>query len=85
MLEKQDFIKNPCLDFEDTDIEGNDITRLKFVYDDMADPVTCNEAETKWYFWDETWANLIGPYPSEDIARDMYKEYCQILDDADNA
>jgi hypothetical protein len=24
----------------------------------------------QWWFWDEDWENKIGPYPTEDAARD---------------
>lgn len=84
-LERQEFNKNPCLDFEETDYEGNPTTELKFVSDDPADPITCNVEETKWYFWDETWANLVGPYSCEDEARSKLDEYVRIALDGENA
>jgi hypothetical protein len=34
---------------------------------------------SKWYFWDETWVDAIGPYDSEEQARTALKEYCAQL------
>ena len=36
--------------------------------------------EDGWYFFDETWSFLEGPYPSEKIAREELKNYAQHLD-----
>jgi hypothetical protein len=33
----------------------------------------------KWYFWNETWSDKIGPYDTEDIARTKLAEYCDEL------
>jgi len=40
----------------------------------------CNGAELYgWYFWDETWANLYGPYHSHIEAWSQLLEYCKEL------
>lgn len=41
------------------------------------DPV--HEEKGQWYFWDETWADRLGPYPTEAIARSMLKGYAANL------
>lgn len=41
------------------DIDGNPI---KLIHD-------------KWYFWNEVWADAIGPYDTEQEARENLKEY----------
>jgi hypothetical protein len=28
-----------------------------------------------WYFWDETWADRLGPFPDEQTARAQMKAY----------
>lgn len=42
------------------------------------DPIHKNDND-KWYFWDEAWADEIGPYKSEEEARKKLKEYCDWL------
>ena len=32
-----------------------------------------------WYFWDETWTELIGPYPCEWMARGELLRYCRVF------
>lgn len=32
--------------------------------------------EPGWYFWDETWADRIGPYITEEEARKELRRYC---------
>lgn len=34
----------------------------------------------KWYFWDETWTQFLGPYDSESEADEAAKEYASYLD-----
>jgi len=43
------------------------------------DPV--HERDGLWYFYDETWANELGPYPTEDHARVALREYVRALDE----
>lgn len=38
-------------------------------------------ANGQWYFWDETWANRHGPYPTRREAEDMLHCYCRFLED----
>ena len=33
----------------------------------------------KWYFWDATWTQAIGPYDTEDAARKGLEEYVEEL------
>lgn len=33
--------------------------------------------DTGWYFWCETWADRIGPFPSESKAREEMDRYCR--------
>jgi len=40
-----------------------------------------HEENGKWFFWDETWADRLGPYDSEKTARKKLKEYHDFLDD----
>lgn len=30
-----------------------------------------------FYFWDETWGNIIGPFPSHHVARAELLDYCE--------
>lgn len=39
------------------------------------DPVVCVDGE--WYFWDEVGLDKFGPYPTEEIARQELKRYCE--------
>ena len=32
-----------------------------------------------WYFWDETWADACGPFPSEEEARTAVQVYVETL------
>jgi hypothetical protein len=40
------------------------------------DPVHENFDRT-WWFWDETWGNEIGPYLTEDEAREALNKYAK--------
>ena len=40
-----------------------------------SDPV--HEHNGKWYFWDESWSNRIGPYESEEEAARKLEQYCE--------
>lgn len=42
------------------------------------DPI--HEENGKWYFWDETQADRVGPFSTEEQARTALKEYCEFLD-----
>ena len=44
----------------------------------MSDPLI--EENGKWYFWDETETDKIGPFASEGMARHHVKEYVKYLD-----
>lgn len=41
------------------------------------DPV--HQYEGKWYFWNEVWADRMGPYDSEDDAREAMNKYVETL------
>ena len=41
------------------------------------DPV--HQEEDKWFFWDESWVDRYGPYPSREFAECMCKHYCDWL------
>lgn len=43
----------------------------------FAEPV--HEFDGSWYFWDETWSSRIGPFLTEDRARNMLEEYCKYI------
>lgn len=38
-----------------------------------------HEENGQWYFWDETWADRYGPYPTREIAEQKCTEYCRQL------
>lgn len=38
-----------------------------------------HEHEGKWWFWDEVWANRIGPYDTEGEARMWIRFYADYL------
>lgn len=42
------------------------------------DPVF--EVDGAWYFWDETWADKLGPFASEAEARTELRAYCATLE-----
>lgn len=33
----------------------------------------------KWYFWDETWTQFLGPFPDKDYAEQGLQEYSNYL------
>jgi hypothetical protein len=41
------------------------------------DPV--HQENGQWYFWDETWAESIGPYPTEQECREALVGYVAYL------
>lgn len=47
-----------------------------------SDPV--HEHEGKFYFWDETWSNRMGPYDSRRQADTMLAQYCDWLHGEDH-
>lgn len=53
---------------------------LTFASFDNDDPVMCNIDRTRYYFFDETWGNLIGPFSSESAARQNLDKYMRELD-----
>lgn len=43
------------------------------------------EIDGKWYFWEETWANKVGPFENAVEANAALLEYCHtILREADD-
>jgi len=43
-------------------------------------PVHQNETDGKWYFWDETWADRLGPYETKEAAEEACENYAIFLD-----
>jgi hypothetical protein len=43
------------------------------------DPIFSDREIGGWCFWDETGASFLGPYPTEEIARQKLKEYGEYL------
>ena len=39
-----------------------------------------HEHEGQWYFWDETWADRVGPFDTREDASDALADYCEQLD-----
>ena len=33
-----------------------------------------------WYFWNEAWNIMHGPYEKEEEAKEAFSEYCDLLD-----
>jgi hypothetical protein len=42
------------------------------------DPV--HQENGEWWFWDETWADRWGPFPTEAAARESLSRYVDHLD-----
>lgn len=42
-----------------------------------------HEKDGKWYFWDETWSDRIGPYDSEQEANKKIRDYAHFLETGD--
>ncbi len=42
------------------------------------DPV--HKDKDGWYFWDETWSSAVGPFDTEEKAREALNKYCVYLD-----
>ena len=40
-----------------------------------SDPVHRDGVDGRWYFWDETWADRLGPFATEEVARRRLYEY----------
>lgn len=38
-----------------------------------------HEHEGQWYFWDETWADRLGPFDTREDASDALADYCEQL------
>ena len=47
--------------------------------DGTLDPVCVDENTGLWYFYEENWAHLQGPFATEDNARLMLKRYCETV------
>lgn len=41
----------------------------------MNDPVFQNDKDGYWYFWNETWSDVEGPFESEEEARESLIKY----------
>lgn len=52
-----------------------------FTYIDSPIPLVNNgeKLEIGWYFSDETWTELIGPYPNFEECFENFSEYCRRL------
>ena len=67
------------------DSDGNDVDHLEFVSEEFDDTIVRGKKSGKYYFHDETFANLIGPYDTEDEAREEeYNYYAEVVS-AENA
>ena len=42
-----------------------------------SDPI--HQCEGEWYFWDEVWMNQIGPFETEEDAREACRDYAEKL------
>lgn len=54
------------------------MSKYRYVTDNPADPVVVND-EGYW-FWDETWSDIHGPFPSEEVARKELELYAATLE-----
>jgi hypothetical protein len=43
-----------------------------------------HQYKEKWYFWNEIWVYRIGPYDSEEIAKEKLDEYFEFLNKGDD-
>ena len=81
----QDMIKHSLMRFnkmvrvDDPDVhkdeDGNDVDALEFVSEEFDDTIVRGRKSGKFYFHDETYANIIGPYDTEDEAREQEHQY----------
>lgn len=44
----------------------------------QSDPIFARD--NAWWFWDETWSNDHGPFPTRYEAEQALKKYCEYLD-----
>ena len=44
-----------------------------------SDPVYRSTIDGRWYFWDETWSDPLGPFKTEREARERLREYGRVL------
>lgn len=42
------------------------------------DPVH-QKADGMWYFWNETWSDEMGGFPTEEVARTRLADYCKYI------
>jgi len=47
--------------------------------DSKEDFCPVHQEKGKWYFWDEVWSDRLGPYATEQEARQALAEYCKEL------
>lgn len=45
----------------------------------VSDPVYRSPIDGRWYFWDETWSDPLGPFKTESEARERLREYGKVL------
>ena len=55
-----------------------DPDNLQLVESNIGDPV--HEEGGKWYFYDESWVDYYGPYPSKEFAERMLGCYLAYLE-----
>lgn len=58
----------------------NPIFQYVFYFEEPRSVSLPNEPDHLWYFWDETWADTIGPYQSRTEASKKLNEYALWLD-----
>lgn len=57
------------------DTDGNDVDHLEFLSSEFDDMIVRGKRTGKYYFHDETLANLIGPYDTEADCRAAETKY----------
>lgn len=53
-----------------------DLTNIK----EVKHPETIHQDEAGWWFWDETWADRHGPYPTREAAEQELEGYLHWLE-----
>lgn len=73
-----DFPKTPIDPAVTEDVEGNDVMHLAFC-EGRYDNLTYSTVSGKFYFWDETLANLVGPYDTQEEGDEAYQRYYEYI------
>lgn len=47
----------------------------------MNNPI--HRINNKWYFWNETWSERHGGFPSREVCEQKLKEYCELMQDSE--